>query len=70
VRLKQDARRASGDQAVADELTAWCAAALAKFKVPKYVRFVEAFPMTASGKIQKYKLREAHQQLIDAPVSG
>ena len=32
---------------------------LARHKVPKYVKFVEGFPMTASGKIQKYKLREA-----------
>jgi fatty-acyl-CoA synthase len=49
------------------ELTAWCAAALAKFKVPRYLRFVADFPMTASGKIQKYKLREEHeQQLVGA----
>jgi fatty-acyl-CoA synthase len=46
-------------------LTEWCASALAKFKVPRYVRFVGDFPMTASGKVQKYKLREAHQQLLD-----
>ena len=31
---------------------------VAKHKIPQYVEFVEAFPMTASGKIQKYKLRE------------
>lgn len=31
---------------------------LSKFKAPRYVRFIDAFPMTASGKIQKYKLRE------------
>jgi fatty-acyl-CoA synthase len=48
----------------ADELVAWCAEALAKFKVPKYVRFVHEFPMTASGKIQKYRLREEHQRLL------
>jgi len=47
-----------------DVLTEWCAAALAKFKVPRYVRFVSDFPLTASGKVQKYKLREAHQQLL------
>lgn len=28
-------------------------------KTPKYVKFMEGFPMTASGKIQKYKMREA-----------
>jgi fatty-acyl-CoA synthase len=50
------------------ELVAWCAAELAKFKVPRYVRFVTEFPMTASGKIQKYKLREAHEQLLSEKV--
>jgi fatty-acyl-CoA synthase len=32
---------------------------MARHKVPKYIAFMESFPMTASGKIQKYKLREA-----------
>jgi fatty-acyl-CoA synthase len=49
----------------ADALIAFCAEALAKFKVPKYVRFVSDFPMTASGKIQKFKLREQHQELLN-----
>src|SRR5439155_871038 len=52
------------DAVTAEELTAFCADALAKFKVPRYVRFVSEFPMTASGKIQKYKLREDHQKLL------
>jgi fatty-acyl-CoA synthase len=54
-------RAKSGVQPSPEELTAWCASALAKFKVPRYVRFVSEFPMTASGKIQKYKLKEEHQ---------
>jgi fatty-acyl-CoA synthase len=45
-----------------EELTAWCASSLAKFKVPRYVRFVAEFPMTASGKVQKFKLREEHER--------
>jgi len=48
-----------------EALIEWCAATLAKFKLPRYVRFVPEFPMTASGKIQKYKLRDAHQQLLN-----
>ena len=47
-----------------DELIAFCTGRLAKFKVPKYVRFVADFPMTASGKIQKYKLREEHEKKL------
>lgn len=31
---------------------------MARHKVPAYVRFIDEYPMTASGKIQKYKLRE------------
>jgi fatty-acyl-CoA synthase len=52
--------------ATAEEMIGWCAGALAKFKVPKHVRFVTGFPMTASGKIQKYKLREEHQNELSA----
>jgi fatty-acyl-CoA synthase len=52
--------------ATSDQMIAWCAATLAKFKVPKHVRFVTEFPMTASGKIQKYKLREEHQKQLSA----
>ena len=31
---------------------------MARHKVPRYVAFLDAFPMTASGKIQKFRLRE------------
>jgi fatty-acyl-CoA synthase len=55
-----------GATAAETELTAWCAAALAKFKVPRYLRFVADFPMTASGKIQKYKLKEEHEHELSA----
>ena len=57
------ARRAAAS-ATPDALIAWCADALAKFKVPRYVRFVDDFPMTASGKIQKFKLRDEHEKLL------
>ena len=56
-------RAKPGEQPDAEELIAFCASTLAKFKVPRYVRFVDEFPMTASGKIQKYKLREEHLKL-------
>jgi fatty-acyl-CoA synthase len=59
VRLKPGAPEVSPE-----DLVAWCAATEAKFKVPRYVRFVTEFPMTASGKVQKYKLREEHQKLV------
>jgi fatty-acyl-CoA synthase len=55
--------RTKSEVSVAD-LTAFCADTLARFKVPKYVRFVQEFPLTASGKIQKYKLREEHERSL------
>jgi fatty-acyl-CoA synthase len=43
-----------------DEVRAFCEGKIARFKIPRHVRFVESFPMTASGKVQKFKLREMH----------
>ena len=47
-----------------EELLAWCRARLAGFKVPRYWRFVESFPMTVTGKIQKFRLREMAVELL------
>ncbi|MEW6719342.1 MAG: AMP-binding protein [Thermodesulfobacteriota bacterium] len=46
-------------EAAQEEITDYCKGMIARYKVPKYVVFLDAFPSTASGKIQKYKLREA-----------
>ena len=62
VRLTPDA----ATEVTPEALSAWCAATLAKFKVPRAIRFVQEFPMTASGKIQKYKLREVHQEQLNS----
>ena len=43
-----------------EELIEFCRDKIAKFKIPQHIRFVSEYPMTASGKIQKYKLREQH----------
>lgn len=45
-----------------DEIRDFVRNNMARHKTPKYVKFMESFPMTASGKIQKYKLREAAVQ--------
>ncbi|WP_211453820.1 AMP-binding protein [Collimonas antrihumi] len=37
----------------------FCQGQIAHYKVPRYIRFVDAFPMTVTGKIQKFKIREA-----------
>ncbi|MDC8759676.1 AMP-binding protein [Janthinobacterium fluminis] len=47
-----------GAQADAEEIRAFCGGQIAHYKVPRYVRFVDAFPMTVTGKIQKFVLRQ------------
>jgi len=51
-----------GQTATEDEIRAWCKGKLAHYKVPKYVRVVDQFPMTLSGKVQKYKIRQQEIQ--------
>ncbi len=41
-----------------DDLTAFCRGKIATYKIPRYWKFVDAFPMTVTGKIQKFKMRE------------
>jgi len=47
-----------GQEVTEEEIRAFCRARLAYYKVPEYIRFVDAFPMTLSGKVQKFKMRE------------
>ncbi len=46
-----------------DEVVAFCRGSIAHYKAPKYVRFVQEFPMTVTGKVQKFQMR---QTMIDA----
>ena len=47
-----------GETATAEELRAWCHGKIAYFKIPESIRFVDAFPMTITGKVQKFRIRE------------
>ena len=47
-----------GLEATESEIRNWCKGQIAYYKVPEHVRFVDEFPATLSGKIQKYKIRE------------
>jgi fatty-acyl-CoA synthase len=58
-----------GQSMTEDEVREFCNGKIANYKIPKYVRFVDSYPMTASGKIQKFKMREMaikEMQLEDA----
>lgn len=52
IKLKESVSASAG------EIQEFCRGSIANYKVPRYVKFVDDFPMTASGKIQKFKLRE------------
>lgn len=54
IKLKQ------GETAAVEEIREFCSGRIAKFKIPRHIRFVDSFPMTASGKVQKFKLREMY----------
>ncbi|MHC1753451.1 AMP-binding protein [Humidesulfovibrio sp.] len=47
-----------------EDVREYCRGQIARYKIPKYVAFVDAYPMTASGKIQKYKLRELAAEMF------
>jgi fatty-acyl-CoA synthase len=47
-----------GQATTPDELREFCRSKIAHYKIPRYIKFVDEFPMTVTGKIQKYKMRE------------
>jgi fatty-acyl-CoA synthase len=60
--------RRDGAQATEDELIAFCRERLAHFKSPTSVEFVESLPRTATGKLQKYLIREKYWKGYDRRV--
>jgi fatty-acyl-CoA synthase len=48
-----------GEEATDQEIIDFCKGQIAHYKIPRYVRFVEGFPMTVTGKIQKFEMRKA-----------
>jgi fatty-acyl-CoA synthase len=47
-----------GETAEPEEVIAFCRGQIAHYKVPRHIRFVDAFPMTVTGKVQKFLIRE------------
>ena len=52
-------RLRSGATLTDEEVREFCRGKIAHFKVPRYVKFVDSFPVTVTGKVQKFKMREA-----------
>jgi fatty-acyl-CoA synthase len=51
-------RLAAGESASEEEIRAFCRGQIAHYKIPRYVRFVPEFPMTVTGKVQKFIIRD------------
>ena len=47
-----------GERLTAEEVATFCRSQIAHFKVPRHIRFVDEFPMTVTGKVQKFLMRE------------
>jgi fatty-acyl-CoA synthase len=54
-----------GQTATEDELRGFCKGKIAHFKIPKYIWFVEEFPMTVTGKLQKFRMREIAMEKLE-----
>ena len=54
-----------GAKLTEEEVRDWCRGKIARYKIPKYVFFVKEYPLTGSGKIQKFKLRELSLKLCE-----
>ena len=52
----------AGEQASADDIRSFCRGQIADYKIPRYIKFVDSFPMTITGKIQKYQMRRIMQE--------
>ncbi|WP_395679275.1 AMP-binding protein [Inquilinus sp.] len=51
-----------GESLAPEEVRGFCDGQIAHQKIPRYIRFVDAFPMTVTGKIQKFRMREAMEE--------
>ena len=60
---------AEGHELSVADLDAYCRGKVASFKIPRYLMPVREFPMTPSGKVQKFKLREMAVEILDLPVA-
>ena len=60
-------RLQAGQSADQQQLQAYCRENIAHFKVPRHFHFVDEFPMTVTGKIQKFKMRELSIELFPPP---
>jgi fatty-acyl-CoA synthase len=59
-----------GMQATAEDIRAFCNGQISHYKIPRYVKFVQEFPMTVTGKVQKFAMREHSIRELATGSSG
>ena len=59
-----------GQSATEDEIRAFCQGQIAHFKIPRYIKFVDEFPMTITGKVQKFVMREQMARELERAKEG
>jgi fatty-acyl-CoA synthase len=59
--------RKSGVDLTAEDIRDFCRGQISRYKIPKHIAFVDSYPMTASGKVQKYKLQELSVEMFPDP---
>jgi fatty-acyl-CoA synthase len=59
-----------GFAATEEEIRAFCRGRITHFKIPRYVQFVETFPMTVTGKVQKFVMREIMTKALTSDVAA
>jgi fatty-acyl-CoA synthase len=63
-------RLRDGCEATVEELRAFCQGQIASYKIPRYIRFTDQFPMTVTGKVQKFRMRDiSTQELALGPAA-
>ena len=59
-----------GARVTEEDVRAFCRGKIAHYKIPRYVRFVDSFPMTVTGKVQKFKMREVSTVELGLGAAG
>ena len=59
-----------GAELTKDDVRAFCRGRIAHFKIPRYVRFADDFPMTVTGKVQKFRMREISVTELGLDTAG
>lgn len=55
----------SGKKLTEEEVTGYCRGKIARFKIPRHIFFVDEFPITANGKVQKFRLTEMASEILN-----